>query len=651
MKIIFLFLLLPAVTFGQPSLHIGKNCSVNNFEAAMTVVKPTDSQLDSINMLCGAFHKSNIDSALLIAQRLLILTKNHPDKKYYVRSLIGAGRMYIDFGDNKKAQSVLKEAIPIAESIKDLKQIATINSSLARIASMQGAYEESLAYLIANAKICAQLNDKVREARAYKNISRLFSTLKDYKKSGEYLQRTSQIAEDLDHDNLRWYVAEAEAKSWFQAGKRFYYDNEDSLDVQIRQDTMDYYTEKSEKGYYKALGLAKKLEDKRMTIATLNSLVTITLKLDKPKKAVPLAKEAKKLVKELGDVGLLVQCKFNLAKLYRMLKQYDLATKYGEESLALAKKHGLQKKESMANRQLYDVYKETKSFEKANLLMEEMRDYDAKMTDIDRNKTISKMEAQYQTVKKEKQILELAAANVKMETQRNSILGGGLLLALLGVLSFRFNKIRQDRNDRMAFAEALIVAQEDERKRIARDLHDGIGQSLLLIKKQMENTHQTTQQNQKIIGETLEEVRAISRDLHPFQLDNLGLTAALQEVVFKIEESTDLFITTEIAKDVDTFFSKKEEIHVYRTIQEALNNVVKHAAATAVQLVIGRDENVISIKIQDNGKGYDHELAYIKTKSLGLRTMYERIAVIGGKLKTSQRIPKGTIINITIPKK
>ena len=269
--------------------------------------------------------------------------------------------------------------------------------------------------------------------------------------------------------------------------------------------------------------------------------------------------------------------------------------------------------------------------------------------------TVVDMEAKYQNAQKESQILEqkndlleLTAMNAKIEKQRNYLIGGSLFFSIFGFLGFYFNKIRKERNDKIAFAEALIYAQEEERKRIARDLHDGVGQSLLLIKKQLFSTHEVSTQNQQLITDTLEEVRSISQDLHPFQLEKFGLTAAINEVIHKVEKSTDLFISKEI-DSIDKLLTEKGEINLYRTIQEALNNIVKHSGATAAKISIQKMDKILRINIQDNGKGFDHELAIIKSKSLGLRTMFERIAAIGGKLKIEKGNPKGTTIRIQIP--
>ena len=153
-----------------------------------------------------------------------------------------------------------------------------------------------------------------------------------------------------------------------------------------------------------------------------------------------------------------------------------------------------------------------------------------------------------------------------------------------------------------------------------------------------------------MITETLEEVRSISRDLHPFQLEKFGLITAIKDVIHKIEHSTELFITTEM-DDIDGMLSDKAQIQVYRTIQEALNNVIKHSEATAAKVSIQSLQNDIRMTIQDNGKGFDHEWTVVKSKSLGLRTMYERIASLGGKLKIEKGTPKGTFVEFRIPKK
>jgi signal transduction histidine kinase len=283
------------------------------------------------------------------------------------------------------------------------------------------------------------------------------------------------------------------------------------------------------------------------------------------------------------------------------------------------------------------------------LTQEALRAYDKKIGDTERNKALGEVEAKYQNEKRLKEILQLKENNKRIARQRNLIVGGVLLITLFGFIMFQFLKIRKDRKDKIAFAEALIFAQEEERKRIARDLHDGIGQSLLLMKKQLISTHTVTVANQQLITDTLEEVRSISKDLHPLQLEKFGLTTAIEDMIAKVEKSTNLFVTMEI-ENIDANFTNKTDIHVFRAIQEALNNIVKHANATAAKVIIENKEKETLITVLDNGKGFDHELAITKSKSLGLKTMYERLASIGGKMKITKNEPSGTRVEFRVLK-
>jgi signal transduction histidine kinase len=367
-------------------------------------------------------------------------------------------------------------------------------------------------------------------------------------------------------------------------------------------------------------------------------------------KATILAKKVEILATNFGDIDLLIQSKVNLSSVYRRMGEPGKATKYGEESLALATKNGLERKVFMSNRVLYELYKKTGQFKKAMFTQEALRTYDEKIGNTARNKALAEVEAKFQNEKKQKEILELQKVNAKVKRQQNLIIASFLIMGLFGFSWFSFNKIKKERNDKIAFTEALIFAQEAERKRIARDLHDGIGQSLLLMKKQLISTHTVTVENQELISSTLEEVRSISRDLHPLQLEKFGLTTAIEDMIMKVEHSTDLFITTEI-ENIDANFTNKTDIHVFRAIQEALNNIVKHANATAVKVISENKERETLIMIFDNGQGFDHELAIAKSKSLGLKTMHERLTSIGGKMKITKNEPSGTRIEFSILKR
>jgi signal transduction histidine kinase len=613
----------------------------------MQVEKPTNQQLDSVLILLSNYESINVDTALLLAKKVLVLTKSNPKKHFYIDALIIAADAYYSKENSAQGAVLTKEAEELAIISGDENSQGKVYLFSGKVADNVGDYETALSFYLKAVTLYERLKDDFNLAQAYHNISGIFFSLNELEKANTYQNRVKVLAEKLDDNGLRIDNLAMEAVLLMTKGIHFYLKNENELPKETLMDTLNYYFNLSKLTFEKGLEITEKIASKKMEIVLLNNFVALTMNMEDIPKAKILALRAENLATDFGDIDLLIQAKFNLSSVYRKSNQFKKAAIYSEESLTLAKANNLERKVFLAQRNLYELYKKTGQFEQAMLIQEELRKYDKKVGDTERNKALATVEAKYQNVKKEKAIVELQVANKAIARQRNLIIGGILFIGLIGFIMFRFNKIRRERNDKMAFAEALIFAQETERKRIAQDLHDGIGQSLLLMKKELVNTHTVTIENQQLISETLEEVRSISKDLHPFQLEKLGLTLTIESMIDKVRKSTDLFVTTEI-DNIDLAFSEQTNIHIFRAVQEALNNVIKHSKATAAKVTIEKLEKETLITILDNGQGFDYELAIAKAKNLGLKTMYERLAAIGGKMKISKNEPSGTRIEFRI---
>ena len=609
-----------------------------------------ENEIDSLSQIINTCLPLDGDSCQTVIQELIKSVENSSNQLLYAHILIYAGEAYSDIGDFDKGERLLIKAKTISESIGAAALNANSTDLLGIIALGQGNYQEAISYFVGSAKKWEEIGNKAELAKVYSHSATVFFNINELKKAQHYDSLIKDIAEELDDDQLRMDILANTALYSMTYGINYYLKNEqDTSNLQTTLDTLDFYFNKSEVEYYEGLDFAKKIGSQIAELSLLNNLIALTLNMENNEKALHLAEKSEILSELIGDVNQIIQSKVNIGSVYRRLGKLDLAVKYGEESLVLARKSKLERKEYIAQRTLYELYKQMDNFSNANILLEEISAYDLRTGNIERNKAIAEIDAQYQLVKKEKKIIELGITNIKTERQRNAIILGALLLSIFAFLTFIFVKARRERNDKIEFTEALISAQEEERKRISRDLHDGVGQSLLLMKKQMVSNHEVTIENQQMISDTLEEVRTISRDLHPFQLEKFGITASINNVIEKVERSTELFISKEII-NIDAFILKRNQIHVFRAIQEGLNNIIKHAEATAARITIVEKGTELVMKIADNGKGYDHESALIKSKSLGLRTMQERISSIGGRLKTNQNIPSGTILTFTIPK-
>lgn len=168
----------------------------------------------------------------------------------------------------------------------------------------------------------------------------------------------------------------------------------------------------------------------------------------------------------------------------------------------------------------------------------------------------------------------------------------------------------------------------------------------MLLTKKTKTTGNTEMES--LATNTLEELRAISRGLHPATLEKLGPTAAIRTLIDEVDANTNIFFTHEI-EDIDTLLSKEASLHLYRIIQEVLNNMVKHAEAKVASITIEKRKNAIETIIMDNGKGFENSEKLKTSASLGMKTLIERAKILNSKIDIKSQINKGTTVTLTIP--
>jgi len=259
----------------------------------------------------------------------------------------------------------------------------------------------------------------------------------------------------------------------------------------------------------------------------------------------------------------------------------------------------------------------------------------------------------YETEKKEHEI-ESQNANIALLEKDNesfkkmlAFMGVSMLLFLGMIFLIKDRKnLKTTKALQERFSQELLTNQETERKRISKELHDGLGQQLLLIKNNIILSENHI--GEKMMDTAINEVRSISRSLHPFQLQELGLTKAIEHMIAQIDENSSLFITSEV-ENIDHIFEKESEVNIYRIIQESFNNIIKHSQAEASKLSIKKLDNHIFISVCDNGKGFDYNAKHKDTKSLGLKTLQERTRFLKGVMKVYSKENNGTVIEFNVP--
>ncbi len=204
-------------------------------------------------------------------------------------------------------------------------------------------------------------------------------------------------------------------------------------------------------------------------------------------------------------------------------------------------------------------------------------------------------------------------------------------------------------------AKAVWKVQEEERRRLALELHDGIGQLLTALINQLQRTRDEgslarLEESQKLAQSALSEVRRMSRMLRPPVLDDLGLEAAVRWLARMLKENTGLDVELVWRGDSERLGIETETL-IFRTIQEALTNVVKHAGADRAQVDVRRAGDRLLVTIQDRGRGFDADkvMKGNEDPGFGLHGMRDRVALFGGKLRVQTAPGQGCTVSARIP--
>lgn len=236
-----------------------------------------------------------------------------------------------------------------------------------------------------------------------------------------------------------------------------------------------------------------------------------------------------------------------------------------------------------------------------------------------------------------------------------------IMLLVYFIYKSRVAKIEREKLLQQEISKRLIEKQEEERQRIALEIHDSLGPNLILIKNRA-NSSMKNKLDYKAISarfsqisvaatDVISTVREISHNLRPPELDQLGLTETLRSILITARSSTNIEITGEV-ENIDGLIRRDLEINFVRVLQEALSNVIKHSESKKCEIIIKIKENRILLSIDDNGKGFirSYDTDGKKNKpGLGLTGMTERVRILGGNFKVETDPGKGTKIRIEVP--
>lgn len=548
-----------------------------------------------------------------------------------------------------KALDLYKIAMRIAIKHGLDKKKASIENNIGLIYWKIGAQQKALGYYYDALKIFEKLDDKKLQANVLSNIGLIQSSLQDDKKSLEFYRKALAIRLEINDEYGLASVYNNMSKTFTHMQK---------------EDSAKHYA-------WKAITLQEKIGD-NYGLGIGYGNIGLSYSYDKQFDSAQyyLIKSVRYRQMEDDKLGLIFSY-HAMAENYNGWGKYDLATQYGEKALALAKEIKSKEREATVLHSLADIYSNKREFKKAYDAMIIFTKYRSDIFDTLKNKQAEELAIKYEVDKKdiliEKDRVEIANKTLALKQRNTQLTLLGILLLATGLVSYLiYYRYRARQNERLQkeiikqqdiAARAIIEAEEAERKRIASDLHDGVGQLCSAIKMNLsglssqinfttKETALTFEKTLAITDEACREVRSISHQMMPNILLKSGLANAVRNFLDKID-SPRLQVRLDIFGMNDRLDSKIETV-LYRVIQEAVNNVIKHAKANELYITLDRDTEGISATIEDNGTGFDVNDRE-KFNGIGLKNISSRVAFLNGKVEFDSAPGRGTVVNVWIP--
>lgn len=424
-------------------------------------------------------------------------------------------------------------------------------------------------------------------------------------------------------------------------------------------DSAEYYFNLSYQNY-------SQVNDKLGMSYSLDYLSSVYMKINKLDLAEKNLLESVAIKNELNDKTGEAIAINNLGELYVLKNDLPKALTYFKAANDSAKKINYLDLMAYTYQMQTDIYAKQNDFVNAYKFATLYKETNEKVLNEKKIKAIEEYQTKYESEKKENKIKQ---QQLKIDN-RNTILITLSIIFFLSIFAFYLlynryklkqeTKLQQELfNEQQKRSEAILEAEEMERQRIARDLHDGVGQLLSATKLNFNAITNTIILEDKtvelklhksisMIDDSIKEIRNISHNMMPATLQHYGIIAAISEFTDRMNQSEKSKIIFEHFDVNEAQLNKTAQLMLYRITQEIINNTIKHAEASTINIQLIGDEKELILTIEDNGKGFDVQQA-MKKEGIGLKNIQLRVDYLKGNLHIDSTIEKGTTTIIEIP--
>jgi signal transduction histidine kinase len=584
----------------------------------------------------------NADSSIAFAKKALELSIQGQYKKQEALSRISLSSVYNNKSNYGLSEEQLTLALKIGKELKDKEIIAMANLGFGSVKWPKGKIDEAFNYYFTAAKLFEEANDKKGLSRAYIGISMVYQTQNKLELAEKYAKQAMELNKLTDDTRTRINVLHTLANVLGMRGK---------LDEALKIDSTGLVlTTSTDNNYFTSMFYDNMANcymfSNRFDEAEINFRKCI------------LIDSAFDNKKQMADTYL------NLGNLYMMQKKFPVAVRHLEHAVRLSRETEYKQGEMQALLLLSDVYKQDGSYEKAFDYLKQSHVVEDSIINIASVNKIAELETVYQA---EKTAQQLKVQRYEIQKKNYLLWGFAFIAILLLIAAFNIYNRRQLQN-KLAFQDAMmkqqfqaskavIEAEENERKRIAADLHDGVGQMMSAAKMNLsvfESELSFKNEDQKksfenvmgLIDESCKEIRNVSHQMMPNALLKSGLASAVKEFIGKLDSR--IIKVSLHTEGLNERIDNNIETVLYRVIQECVNNVLKHSGASHLDISLLKDADGISATIEDNGKGFDVP-GKQQLEGVGLKNIVSRITFLKGTIDFDSTPGKGTLVAIHVP--
>jgi two-component system NarL family sensor kinase len=553
--------------------------------------------------------------------------------------------MALYYNKSEKVDSVLfftQKNIPFLNTQKD-QTILLVNFT-----NLEGGYymhlnkqRDALQRFYTSLKIADASNDALSKIKALGNIGWAYMELNQFDTAIAHFKRTIGIMQSNDLNNFAAV-----------------YNNIASCYGDLKKyDSAKHYV-------LEGIAIARKNNDLVAEANGFNILGNYYEANHQYKDELEVLMQAKAIREKLGDPFFIVSDMANIAGLYSKIGQYQKGIEVAQQALDIAMKNEIAIKYPMIYQALINNYEGLGDYKSAAKVYKQLDLVKDSMYANASPEALAEMQTKYETEKKERVIHEQQNKLARQKIIIGSVIALIILGALLGFTQYRRYQWKQEAKMRSAVlkqqeesSKAVIKAEEAERQRIAKDLHDSVGQMMSAAKMNLsayESNVQFMNEEEKLnfekivslVDDSCKEVRAVSHNMMPNALLKNSLSSAIREFIDKLDHKklqVHLY-TGGLESRLDTNI----ETILYRVIQECVNNVIKHANANTLDISILIEQHEITATIEDNGQGFDTNDRN-KFEGIGLKNIRTRIEYLKGTVDFDSSPGKGTLVAMHVP--